>query len=435
MMQLKSVAQQRGMSRRTFLRAAGLTVVGLSWGWRSTIPATAQPQFQIKWKTSFSSELGVPALGSDGTLYVPVADGSLQALKPSDGSVKWSFQPGGPLRRGVPVVGLNDTVYITIGNTLYALDPTNGSVQARLDDHSLLAIGSDGTIYTVQSQYSCPSCPAFSSGGIIARTPSGSGKWTAYVPLDSGWHASPLDGPVVDDRGNVYAAFNLETGRGEPRAPVALAVNSSGQQIYATLFGRPLQRSYATLALGPDRSLYVSDFSGRAIHRIGGSGGGSPGSNWAPATGVVIGPDGTLYATVQERFGRKRGGVAAFSSSGNLSWFNESIAGDLIVGAGNTLYLIQTGNFIIPPFGSLPPVVMALNASDGSRRGQALDLAGAGARTLGNSVLSSDGMLYVTGGSKSGGGILFAIDTGGQGPARGWPMFRASARRDARLQV
>ena len=75
-----------------------------------------------------------PALGRDGTLYVPAINGGekrLYAVKPANRppTHKWTF---GPINTGSetsaqPIVGGDDTVYVGLGNTIYALNPATGS--------------------------------------------------------------------------------------------------------------------------------------------------------------------------------------------------------------------------------------------------------------------------------------------------------------------
>ena len=72
-----------------------------------------------------------PALGRDGTLYVPAMNGGekrLYAVKP-DGTFKWVF---GPINTGsessaYPIVDRDGTVYVGLGNTVYALNPATGA--------------------------------------------------------------------------------------------------------------------------------------------------------------------------------------------------------------------------------------------------------------------------------------------------------------------
>src|SRR5919198_469798 len=64
-----------------------------------------------------------PAVGSDGTAYVPSPDGNLYAIGP-DGLRRWTFSAGVPLGFS-PAVGLDGTVYLAAfasgRGTLYAL--------------------------------------------------------------------------------------------------------------------------------------------------------------------------------------------------------------------------------------------------------------------------------------------------------------------------
>jgi parallel beta-helix repeat protein len=96
-----------------------------------------------------------PALGSDGTLYVPaariewpgIARPYLSALD-SHGNLKWEVRLDG--YRSSPAVDSDGTIYIVDGGTLRAFD-SQGNEQWNLDLDVLsprsLSIGSDGTLY------------------------------------------------------------------------------------------------------------------------------------------------------------------------------------------------------------------------------------------------------------------------------------------------
>lgn len=417
------------LSRRAFLKAMGLTLVGLR---LDTKLAHAQ-SFQVQWSVSFDSEVGVPTLDTGGTIYVPSRDGTLHAITPG-GSVQWSFRPSGggyiDIVRQWPVVSPNGLIYIRIGDSLIGVTP-KGSEQTRLAGGSPPAIGSDGTLYNTESQYSCPSCPGYSAGGIIARTDSGSTIWRQPVPFssgESGWWATSLYSPVIDGSGNIYAAFGQETDRHEHRLGLAMSVSSGGSLRWARNFGRYFrERDFAVPLSFGSGSLYINDVDGLSWISSGGSVSG-PLLQWLVSGEVLVGSDGILYAYVRERSGRERSGVASFSSSGDLRWFNTDLGlSALILATNGTLYAIS-----ISPFLGVALRITALKASDGAVL-RSLDL-NANPNFLGgnggSAVLSSTGTLYVTG-KKGDRGVLFAVNVGNS-PASGWAMFRGNVQRSGR---
>ena len=90
----------------------------------------------VRWTFKTTGKVDqTPALGRDGTLYVPALNGGekrLYAIKPNISgppTLKWTF---GPINTGsetsaYPIVGGDGTVYVGLGNNVYALDPATGA--------------------------------------------------------------------------------------------------------------------------------------------------------------------------------------------------------------------------------------------------------------------------------------------------------------------
>jgi len=105
---------------------------------------------RFKWSVPRqASTLRGPALGPDGTVYYEL-NGGLSAVRPSDGSLKWTF--GSFSSHGVPngvAVASDGTIYAGSDMYLYALNP-DGSIRWQYQtpggaDSPVL--GSDGTIF------------------------------------------------------------------------------------------------------------------------------------------------------------------------------------------------------------------------------------------------------------------------------------------------
>ncbi|MCK5561368.1 MAG: PQQ-binding-like beta-propeller repeat protein, partial [Thermoplasmata archaeon] len=118
------------------------------------------PDGSEKWQAEMtSSYLGTPALGPDGTIYVPCNFNDLIAVNPQ-GSIKWIFtlteKPEAIY--STPSVGNDGTIYIGCDEHLFAINP-DGTIKwkTRLtsDRHpydkchivASPAIAEDGTIY------------------------------------------------------------------------------------------------------------------------------------------------------------------------------------------------------------------------------------------------------------------------------------------------
>ena len=125
----------------------------------------------IKWSFYTSGNVAAsPAVGNDGTIYIPTEYSKLFAVNPS-GTQKWVALITG-ITYSSPAIGPDGTVYIgSWENKLYAINPdgtqkwifnTNGQMRD-------MAIGMDGTIYA-------PSV-ASGSSNLYAINPNGTQKW------------------------------------------------------------------------------------------------------------------------------------------------------------------------------------------------------------------------------------------------------------------
>jgi outer membrane protein assembly factor BamB len=99
--------------------------------WATNPQSPCEPS-PVKWTFVTSGKVDqTPALGRDGTLYVPAMNGGqkrLYAVNPSDGTQKWVF---GPINTGsetsaYPIVGGDERIYVGLGNSIYALEPNTG---------------------------------------------------------------------------------------------------------------------------------------------------------------------------------------------------------------------------------------------------------------------------------------------------------------------
>src|SRR2546421_5279817 len=187
------------------------------YAWRAAIgaagPATGGPS---------------PAVGPDGTAYVPSADGSLYAIGP-DGLRRWTFNTGVPLEFS-PAVGPDGTVYLAAfasgRGTLSALTP-RGRLRwhVRVPTGSDVTRGPDGTIYLAAHL-------------LVAVSPRGRIVWRHVVDATG----APLAGPgpvVVVPTLTPSALLALGPGGGVrwriplPAAAVAAPARGPGDRLYS----------------------------------------------------------------------------------------------------------------------------------------------------------------------------------------------------------
>jgi len=169
------------------------------------------PDGDLLWKFNINpgklaSEVGlsVPAIGSDGTIFV--GGDRLYAIE-TDGSLRWSYSGLWPESiRNAPAIGKDGTVYLVYHNIpLTALNPADGSVKWSLDlgvnDHCFAspAIAADGTIYV-----------ATQPGILYAVSESGLILWT-FDLASAGFTGTIRSSPSIDADGSVYFGINTGT--------------------------------------------------------------------------------------------------------------------------------------------------------------------------------------------------------------------------------
>jgi outer membrane protein assembly factor BamB len=120
------------------------------------------PNGTMKWRTKVGAGTS-PTIGQDGTVYA--GWDHLYAVDPTDGAIKWVFDPGPNrcIEGGTPCHSSDDIIYFGtriqefIGGEIIAVNP-NGTERwrkliANQEVQSAPAIGEDGTIYIGSSSY------------------------------------------------------------------------------------------------------------------------------------------------------------------------------------------------------------------------------------------------------------------------------------------
>ncbi len=142
------------------------------------------PNGTMKWRTWVEAGTS-PTIGQDGTIYAGWS--KLYAINPTNGSVKWIYDPGGTIQGGTPCTSADGTIYFgtSSGGNLIAVNP-NGTEKWRVHIggcESAPAIGEDGTIYIGGSDSNGRGyLYAFGRGSLKAEA-NGPYNGYAYVPL------------------------------------------------------------------------------------------------------------------------------------------------------------------------------------------------------------------------------------------------------------
>jgi len=220
----------------------GTVYVGSSDQFSKTFYAVT-PEGKKKWSRVLDSSFrSTAAIGQDGTVFIPSAEGVVYALSPTDGNVKWKYDTGNYITPS-PAIGANGIVYIGSHNgLLYAFDPSTGKPKWTFDVGGAVdtsaAIAPDGTIYIGAYLLS------LTSNALIAVTPQGKFKWAFSV-------TNPASTPIIAKDGTVYfgsADWKI----------YALKPTGGFKWSYKTNSG-----IYGSPAIGADGRLYVGSSDSR----------------------------------------------------------------------------------------------------------------------------------------------------------------------------
>ncbi len=228
--------------------------------------------------------VSAPSIGPDGGLYVGARDGSLYATD-SQGALRWTYDTGDAIYSS-PAIAPSGEVYVaSTDGTLYALD-RDGAELWQFTTHgpgvlpagcifASPAIGADGTVY-IAGLY---------DPNLYALDPTdGSVKWACRFPPaqvgdEEGW---PFVSPVVAEDGTIYQTLLYD------RHLYAIDSND----------GAVLWR---TDLLDPNSGLFDANDTEQYADADG----------WSEP---VLGPDGTIYVSLDDPF------LRAVGPDGNLKW-------------------------------------------------------------------------------------------------------------------
>ncbi len=400
--------------------------VTITVGQTLTIDFDLNPEFDVLiWQVDTDGPIyySVPAIGSDGTIYVGTGvylgttSGSLYAIHP-DGTQKWKVD----LDNNVTTATIADdgTIYVMDrGNVLYAFNPSGGLnwryEEWDNDDFSEVgqrnvAIGDDQTLYV------------FVDFALYAINPDGTRKWV----YDTGVGGTPCgSSPVVGSDSTIYAVLSND---------VLYAVNDDGSLKWKFYLENYDEHCYTSLTLDAEDVIYFGTENGDggyvyAVYPTGIL-------KWRVAvqdirpvrSSPVIGADGTVYVGTKAASHRRPAEVLSISPEGSINWrytvesihfTPDDVYSTPAVGADGLIYFAAETGF-----------VYALNPNGTLNWKQDLHCG----FNWSSPTLLNDGILYI-GGMTNEGGALMALQTTSMGYASSpWPGYRQNNRNTGRVE-
>ncbi|MBN2537225.1 PQQ-like beta-propeller repeat protein [candidate division WOR-3 bacterium] len=264
--------------------------------WSNWFSIPVHREGTVKWGIEvWRADGSYPAIGTDGTVYLPTQDRGLLALDPQDGSVRWQ---DGHNACSSPVIGGDGIVYysgrpVPYGPvTLSAID-ADRSARWRFEPGfavDRLTLAGDGTLIAADV-----------AGNVMAFDQDSVPLWTAALG------ASMHTPPVIGTDGTVFARGDHER---------ILALDPANGEI---LWSSEEHRMYGVmnLAVGHDGTLYV--LGGRdiacllALDPTTGSEKWTYHTGTSVGTGAVVGSDGSVYVPSDNH-------VTRLSPSGEVLW-------------------------------------------------------------------------------------------------------------------
>ena len=193
-----------------------------------TINVVQQPAQvgRVRWRFQLASQYAShrPVIGADGTIYVYDVGGFLYALNPN-GSLRWIFDvntTGGHYELGPPAIGQDGTIYIpaslpngagTFPGGIVAVNPDGTlkwkfSQPAGLGGRTIIAgpgVGADGNIYAVIDRGGL---------GVFSLTPAGTLRWNDATYFSV---LGPLGFEIAFDNARGQFYFQDDQTAGEPQ--------------------------------------------------------------------------------------------------------------------------------------------------------------------------------------------------------------------------
>jgi len=308
--------------------------------------------------------LSAPAIGNNGTIYC--ANHDLYAID-SDGKLIWQSEHGSE----APVIGSDGTIFTVEGATVYALDPSVGSVKWSYETTGALyarpALGEDGTVYVGSAYLGNPEryLYAISSDGTmkwrveppgmsedLANPPSVAADGTIYIGETNLWAFNP-DGtikwtckdvsvwttPVIDSDGTIYVCSSRELHAVDPDGNLKWSYKVE-------------DRVYSSPSIGPNGTIcFCSDDGYLYVINSDST------LKWRYETGVgtryvspAIDEEGTVYIGANDGF------LYAINSDATLRWRYEigTSMSSPAIGSDGTIYVSSSDGYLYAIRGSAP---------------------------------------------------------------------------------
>jgi len=171
-----------------------------------------------------------PTIGPDGTIYIGSHDGTIYAVE-RDGSLSWSYEASSTISTS-PAIAEDGTIYfVTTDGGFYSLNEDgaeNWVLEDLLEQEGELAgpvisspvIREDGTVLVASEE-------------VYSVYPNGTVEWKYVHTFEGEDHPSPgqvQSTPAIDDEGNIYFGYSVNTPMGD--IGLLLALNPEGEQIW-----------------------------------------------------------------------------------------------------------------------------------------------------------------------------------------------------------
>lgn len=408
-----------------------------------------------------------PAVSDDNFIYMTSNDHFLRKFSVEDGSEIWSFDlwttadgdaPDGNTHT-TPSIDTDGTIYLGSGDTsgkvgrVYAIRP-DGTKKWVVAGNAETGFWNKGAASTPRINYlTCAIGESHvymgnggSTGSVLAVDKS-TGYRAGYVA-----NADNTGGPS----GGVSAGLVLTSdktivwtgGKNGLFGASAAALNAGGNvvwswQVYSTGDDKPSQNMNGSLAVGADGTIYgVATFpsTGSSVFAMGSDGL----EKWRTTlgnvgnldqSGVVIGLDGSIIATVKRASGEATGGVVSLNAeNGSINWsygIPEDVSGCAAIDqAGNIHFGTQSGNYyIIRPKASEDQLILKrdiaalISESNSSMKTDWIPESG---KIWSSPTIGPDGTIYIgiTNANDSSKSALIALEDDGitGAAASPWPM-------------